>query len=385
MKKLIDSVSARVSAAFEAAGYDPAYGQAAVSNRPDLCEYQCNGALAAAKIYHKAPLAIANEPWPRSSDAAIFTRADAVAPGFLNLRLSPDYTADYLRDHGRGPALLGLEPDPSPAPSSSTTADPTWPSRCTSATSAPPSSARAIKRIYRHLGNKVIGDVHWATGACRWASSSRSCRPRRPELPYFDPDSPTTIPEEPPFTISDLEEIYPTASARSKEDADFARRAHEATCAAAARRARLPRPLQAHHECLRGGPQEELRAAGRLLRPLVRRERRGALHPADDGSLKRRGLLPSRARVRWSSTSRAATDTKEVPPCILLKSDGATLYATTDLATLVQREQDFHPDKLLYVADKRQASTLSRSSAPPRRAGLVRAGDPSCSSWASAP
>ena len=81
--------------AFEAAGYDASYGRVTVSNRPDLCQYQCNGALAAAKAYKCAPIAIANAV-VQQLDAADFSMCDAVMPGFINLKLSDSFLQNYL-------------------------------------------------------------------------------------------------------------------------------------------------------------------------------------------------------------------------------------------------------------------------------------------------
>ena len=96
MEKLIDRLSAVVAEAFSAAGYDPACGRVTVSNRPDLCEFQCNGAMPAAKQHHKAPLVIAQDVVDRLQDGSVFASAEAVKPGFINLRVQPAYLAAHL-------------------------------------------------------------------------------------------------------------------------------------------------------------------------------------------------------------------------------------------------------------------------------------------------
>ena len=110
MIKMLDLISEKVSAAFEAAGYDPACGRVTVSNRPDLCEYQCNGALPAAKRYHKAPIQIANDVAARLEADSAFSQVQAAMPGFLNLRLSSAFLAEYLEQVRTAPRF-GVEPD----------------------------------------------------------------------------------------------------------------------------------------------------------------------------------------------------------------------------------------------------------------------------------
>ena len=97
MKKLMEQMAEELSAAFEKAGYDPAYGKVTVSNRPDLCEFQCNGAMAGAKAYKKAPFMIADEVVENLADSSVFSMAEVVKPGFINLKVKEEFLADYLK------------------------------------------------------------------------------------------------------------------------------------------------------------------------------------------------------------------------------------------------------------------------------------------------
>ena len=368
MEKLIDQISARLAAAFEAAGYDPSYGRAAVSNRPDLCEYQCNGALAAAKVYHKAPLAIANEV-AAQLDAAIFTQAEAVAPGFLNLRLSPDYLCAWL-EQMRADAHLGAAQQNPPQTivvdyGGANVAKPLHVGHI-----RPAIIGEAICRMERYLGNEVIGDVHLGDWGLQMGLIVEGVRERQPDLPYFDEQYTGEYPDEAPFTISDLEQIYPAASARSKVDADFSARAHEATLRlqqgergyralfqqimriSVADLKKNYEALDVHFTLWKGESD-----ADPFIRPMIERLRAGGWAVESQGALVVEVATPE--------------DTKEVPPCILLKSDGAALYATTDLATLVQREQDFHPDRVVYVVDKRQALHFEQVFRTAHKTGIV--------------
>ena len=228
MEKLIDLISAEVSAAFQAAGFDPAYGKVTVSNRPDLGEYQCNGAMPAAKTAHKAPIQIAEAVAEQLRSRPAFAAVDAVKPGFLNLKLAPDYVAAYLNrmaDSDR----FGLEPEAQPRTividyGGPNVAKPLHVGHLRSAI-----IGESIKRIYRYFGNNVVGDIHMGDWGLQMGLIIAELRERRPDLPYFDPDKTGGFPEEPPFTISELEEIYPTASAKSKVDEAFAKKAHDAT------------------------------------------------------------------------------------------------------------------------------------------------------------
>ena len=132
MEKLIDRLSAVVAEAFSAAGYDPACGRVTVSNRPDLCEFQCNGAMPAAKQHHKAPLVIAQDVVDRLQDGSVFASAEAVKPGFINLRVQPAYLAAHL-EQMRQSERLGVTGE-------NTSATARWPRR--SSTTRPPSRSR---------------------------------------------------------------------------------------------------------------------------------------------------------------------------------------------------------------------------------------------------
>ena len=371
MKKLIDLISDQVSAAFEAAGYDAALGRVSVSNRPDLCQYQCNGAMKGAKLYGKAPIQIAEDAAAILAGNPAFSRAEAVKPGFLNLTLAPEYLAGYLEAMRTG-ERFGMDlPEKRTIVVDYGGANVAKPLHVGHI--RPAIIGEAMKRIYRYLGNNVIGDVHLGDWGLQMGLIVEMIRERMPDLPYFDDDFTGEYPAESPVTVSELEQIYPAASARSKEDADFSARAHEATkllqtgkrgylalwrhimAVSVADLKKNYASIDVDFDLWKGesdaepyiGPMiEKMRASG------VAEESSGALviPVAEDG------------------------DKEEIPPCILLKSDGATLYATTDLATIVQREEDYHPDKILYVVDKRQSLHFVQVFRAARKAHLVGEG-----------
>ena len=370
MEKLIDLLSAEVCEAFEKAGYEPACGKVTVSNRPDLCEFQCNGAMPAAKTAHRAPIQIAEAVAEQLRGRPAFAAVDAVKPGFLNLKLAPDYVAAYLNRMAESDRF-GLEPEAQPRTividyGGPNVAKPLHVGHLRSAI-----IGESIKRIYRYFGNNVVGDIHMGDWGLQMGLIIAELQERRPDLPYFDPDKTGGFPEEPPFTISELEEIYPTASAKSKVDEAFAKKAHDAT-------------YQLQH-----GKPGYAALWKHIMAVSVAdlKKNYGKLDVSFDvwygesdaepyippmlEDLKARGLLVESDGALVMPVSEE-TDKKEVPPCILVKSDGATLYATTDLATMVQREQLFHPDKILYIVDKRQSLHFEQVFRAARKSGIVR-------------
>ena len=369
MEKLIDKLTAAVSEAFAQAGYDAACGKVTVSNRPDLCEFQCNGAMPAAKAAHKAPIVIAGEVAARLQDSAVFSSAEAVNPGFLNLRLREDYLATHVEEMRRSER---------PGVADNTEA------RTVVLDYGGPNVAKplhighlrsaiigeSIKRIYRYFGNTVIGDIHLGDWGLQMGLIIAELRERQPDLPYFDDDFTGEYPVEAPFTISELEEIYPTASAKSKTDEVFAKKAHEATCflqnhkrgyyalwqhimaVSVADLKRNYENLNVSFDVWKGESDAEA-----YIPPMLEK-------------LEARGILQESEGARVIPVAEEG-DKKEIPPCILVKSDGATLYATTDLATIVQRMEDYHPDKILYLTDKRQSLHFEQVFRAAKKSGIV--------------
>lgn len=369
MEKLIDLLSAAVSRAFEDAGYDPACGRVTVSNRPDLCEFQCNGAMPAAKTAHKAPILIANAVVARLNNSSVFSSAEAVNPGFINLCVREEFLASHV-EQMRGSDRLGV----TEAPSGRTVvldyggpnvAKPLHIGHLRSAI-----IGESIKRIYRYFGDTVIGDTHLGDWGLQMGLIIAELRLRQPDLPYFDDSFTGEYPADAPFTISELEEIYPTASAKSKVDEDFARQAHEATFF-----------LQQHKRGYYALWEHIMRVSVADLKrnyadlnvsfDIWKGESDAEPYiPPMLASLEQKGLLVESEGAKVIPVAEEG-DKKEIPPCILVKSDGATLYATTDLATIVQRMQDYSPDKLLYLTDKRQSLHFEQVFRAARKSGIV--------------
>lgn len=352
MKKLLDLISGEMMQAFEQAGYDRALGKVTLSNRPDLCEYQCNGAMAGAKQYKKAPIMIANDVAAKLADSTVFAKAEAVAPGFLNLTLEREFVGDYLKKM-RTDAKFGVEESKNPAKividyGGPNVAKPLHVGHLRSAI-----IGESVKRIARYMGHNVVGDIHLGDWGQPMGLIMNELKLRKPKLVYFDEQYQGAYPAEPPFTISELEEIYPFASKRSKED-----EAYKADAMACTYKLQSGVPgyralwkhiiavsvtdLKKNYEKL--NVDFDLWNGESVVHDLI---------PGMVDAMKEGGYA-YQSEGALVVDVKEETDTKEIPPCMILKSDGAALYNTTDLATIKMRMETEHPDRILYVVDKRQ-------------------------------
>ena len=228
MVKFLDLISGEMKRGFSLAGYDEDLGKVTASNRPDLCEYQCNGAMAGAKKYHKAPIAIAGEVAQQLADSEVFEDVSAVAPGFLNLKLKDSFVRDYVAQMAEA-EKFGLNP---PEKEKTIVVDYGGPNVAKPLHVGHLRSAvigESIKRICRYNGHRVIGDVHLGDWGLQMGLIITELKERKPELVYFDETFDGEYPAEAPFTVSELEEIYPTASGKSKEDPAYKEAALQAT------------------------------------------------------------------------------------------------------------------------------------------------------------
>ena len=367
MEKILDIISAKMEKAFVDAGYDASYGRVTVSNRPDLCQYQCNGALAAAKVFKCAPIQIANAV-AEKLDPKDFSMIEAVMPGFLNLNLSESFLRDYLEQMRNAPDFgvekVGTGKTIVVDYGGANVAKPLHIGHL-----RPAIIGEALKRLYKFFGYNTIGDIHLGDWGLQMGLIIAELQERQPDLCYFDPDYTGEYPTESPFTLSELEEIYPTASSK-KTDPEFAEKAHIATYELQQGRRgyraiwnhimgislpdlhRIYDQLNVHYEKWLGESDAD---------PYI---------PAMVEDMKKNGhaVLSSGA---WVIPVAEEADKKEVPPCILIKSDGSAIYATTDLATMVQRMQDWKPDKMLYITDKRQALHFEQVFRAAKKCGIV--------------
>lgn len=371
MKKILDLITDEVTKAFTDCGYDAKYGKVTLSNRPDLCEYQCNGAMAAAKEYKKAPFMIADEVAAKLAETSMFSMAESVKPGFLNLKLDETFLASYVADMQADEGRFGCEKAENPKTimidyGGPNVAKPLHVGHLRSAI-----IGESIKRIGKFVGHKVIGDVHLGDWGLQMGLIITELKLRQPELVYFDENFEGEYPKEAPFTISELEEIYPTASKKSKEDEAYKESAMQATYELQNGRkgyqALLSHILNVSVTDLKKN-YENLNVSFELWKgesdaqpyipAMVQKMKDDGFAYVSDGAL--------------VVDVKEDTDTKEIPPCMILKSDGASLYNTTDLATIVWREEDYDPDEIIYVVDKRQELHFVQVFRCARKTGLVK-------------
>lgn len=369
MKQLIDLITEEMEEAFEAAGYDRSYAKVTLSNRPDLCEYQCNGAMAGAKAYKKAPFMIAQDVVDQIKGGGCILSAEMVKPGFINIKLDDKYIAGYLNEM-EADEKLGVEETSNPQTividyGGPNVAKPLHVGHLRSAI-----IGESVKRICRLMGHKVLGDIHMGDWGYQMGLIITELKKRQPDLVYFDESFEGEYPEEAPFTIGELEEIYPTASAYAKEHEDYREEALHATY------------------LLQNGHRGYTAVWKHIMQVSVTDLKKNYSNLNVDfdlwkGEADAQAYIPDMieklkgegyARVDQGALVidvKEESDTKEIPPCMIQKSDGASLYGTTDLATLVQREQDYHPDQVIYVVDKRQELHFTQVFRAAKKTGIV--------------
>lgn len=371
MKKLLDLISEEVTKAFAECGYDEKYGKVTLSNRPDLCEYQCNGAMAAAKEYKCAPFMISDKIAEILSKNEMFSMAESVKPGFLNLKLDGAYLASYLNDMQADDGRFGCDKPEHPQTimvdyGGPNVAKPLHVGHLRSAI-----IGESIKRIGKFVGHEMIGDVHLGDWGLQMGLIITELRLRKPELVYFDDTYEGEYPEEAPFTISELEEIYPTASGKSKTDEAYKEAALAATNELQQGR-RGYRALLAHILAVSVTDLKKNYDNLNVSFELWKGESDAQPYiPAMVQKLKDGGFAYESEGALVVDV-KEETDTKEIPPCIILKSDGASLYSTTDLATLVMRMEDYNPEGIIYVTDKRQELHFNQVFRCAKKTGIVK-------------
>ena len=369
MKRLIDRIKEEVAAAFAKAEIDTSFAMVTVSNRPDLCEYQCNGAMAAAKTYKTAPRNIAVKVADALSGSALCKEVSVAGPGFINIKIAEEFLADYLQEMTEDPEL-SVNKKETPKTiiidyGGPNVAKPLHVGHLRSAI-----IGESIKRMGRRMGDKVIGDVHLGDWGLQMGLIITELQERQPELPYFDESFTGEYPAEAPFTISELEEIYPAASGKSKVDEAFKEKA-----------------LAATNE-LQKGRRGYMALWNHIMRVSVTDLKRNYKNLNVEFDLWKKEsdaqpyipdmiqMMKDKGFAREDQGAlvidvKEETDKKEVPPCILLKSDGSSLYATTDLATIVERMKLYKPDEILYVVDKRQEMHFTQVFRAARKTGLI--------------
>ena len=370
MESILEVLTKKFEAVFEKASYDKSYATVGVSNRPDLCEFQCNGAMSLAKLYKKKPLDIALEVVEKLKEDKAFSKLEAVPPGFINMSLSNEFLSGYLQSMSKeekfGINITNKKDKIIVDYGGANVAKPLHVGHLRSAI-----IGESIKRLGAYFGNEMIGDVHLGDWGLQMGLIIEQLKCDKPDLVYFDENYNSQYPKEAPFSLEELEEIYPKASARSKEDKEFRDKAQENTLRLQSGYApyiaiwehimRISKAdlkknydnLDVHFELWKGESDVQ-----KYIEDLCKDLEERKIAYISDGALV----------VDIGEEG----DTKELPPCIIRKSDGAALYATSDLATLIEREMLYDPDAYIYVADKRQELHYTQFFRVARKANIVK-------------
>ncbi len=352
MKRITEILTDKVCGAFSKCGYDSEFGQVSISDRPELCQFQCNGSFKASKIAKKAPLAVAEEICAvLNSDSAI-KLAEAVSPGFINITLSDSYLIELLcdleNDEHLGVEQLGRNKKIIIDYGGPNVAKPLHIGHLRSAI-----IGESLKRLARASGSEVYGDIHMGDWGLQIGLVIAELEARNPTWRCFAEDFDKNSDSVESLDVDLLNEVYPFASKKSKEDGEFAKKAHLATFELQNGRAGY---IALWQEIMRVSV-EDLKAnyqklnvdfdlwygeadADKFIPELIDRLTEKKLLRESDGA-----MVVDIARD---------DDKAPMPPVIVKKSDNSSIYATTDLATIIQRQRDFAPDKIWYVVDKRQ-------------------------------
>ena len=362
MKEIILVLQEKIEEAFEACGYNKKYGRVINSNRPDLCEFQCDGALMAAKEYKKAPFIIANEVVEKCKNNREFEKIEVVKPGFININISSDFLTDYCNELVKD-EKFGCVMDENKTVvvdyGGPNVAKPLHVGHL-----RPAIIGESVKRIHKFFNNKVIGDVHLGDWGLQMGLVIEELEVRHPDWVYFDENYKGEYPTEALFTVTDLEEIYPCASAKTKvtEEAseEEIKKANEYKEKARLYTAYFQKGKRGYYDLGKKIVEisvpdlkknyEKLNVdfdlwlgesdSQKYVKPMVEKMKELGIIYESDGAMV----------VDVDSPE----DTTKINPCMVLKSGGVSCYQTTDLATIMQRQLDFNPDEIIYVVDKRQ-------------------------------
>ena len=362
---LRSELSRRFGDAFAALGLDRSYGEVVVSQRPDLAQYQVNGALAAAKSAGRPPREIAEAVVERVAGDDV-AELSVAGPGFINITVADETLARHVA------ALVDEVGSTRSGPSRRILIDYGGPNISKALHAGHLRSAiigDALKRLFRVLGHEVVGDIHLGDWGMPIGQLIVALELRRPDLPYFDPEYTGPYPDEPPVDIDELSELYPWIVRRCRDDAELADRARRATL-------ELQRGREGYVALWRHFLTVSLAAQRRdfdalgidfdlwygestvrdRLEPMVERLVAAGVAVESEGALIVEVAEPD--------------DAKEVPPLLLTRSDGSYLYTTTDLATVELRAEEGY-DVVLYVVDHRQSLHLEQVFRAARKAGIA--------------
>jgi arginyl-tRNA synthetase len=366
---LLSHLSTRCGQAFAELGLDPSLGEVVVSQRPELAQFQCNGALVAAKRAGRDPRQIAEEVAAKLGGWPEVARAEVAGPGFINIEVSDDHIASAAQ-RMETDRRLGVEAANPPLRVVVDYAGPNVAKAMHVGHLRATIIGDSLARLFRFLAHQVVRDPHFGDWGLQMGLVIAEIERLYPDLPYFDAGHAGPYPQESPVTLDDLQEIYPLSNARAENDPEWAAKARQVTVDLQRGRpgyVALWRHMKAASE---ESQRKDFAALGvefdlwygesdveDRIAPLISRLRN------DGVAEESRGALVIRVDEE--------DDKAGYPPLILESSLGSSLYSTTDLATVDMRVHDLKADLILYVVDARQSFHLEQVFRAARRAGIA--------------
>ena len=354
---------------FKSLDLDTEYGKVVKSNRPDLCQFQCNGALAIAKKAKRNPREIASQIVEELSKSSIIKDVDIAGPGFININVTDEFLINHAKEVSEN-EKLGIDSNKNDTKvvidfGGPNVAKPMHVGHLRSAI-----IGDSLQKLFRYLGYSVISDNHLGDWGTQMGMLISELRRREPNLPYFDDNFSGKYPEEPPITIADLEKMYPEASKKCKADEALMNEAIECT-----------------DELQQGKP-----GFVALWKHFVNLSVETLKKDFDQLGIhfdywlgesfymdRMKEVVAQLKKDGYAVESNGATvmyvqeegDKKEIPPVMLVKSGGGFLYATSDIATIDYRVKEFQADRICYVVDKRQSLHFEQVFRAVKKSGIA--------------
>lgn len=362
--------------AFAAQGVDPSYGEVVVAQHPDLADYQCNGALGAAKAVGRAPRQLAEAVVGAIEEPTLISSLDVAGPGFINIVVMPELLAETIRGMVDSPRL-GVDPVARPLTVVVDYGGPNMSKALHVGHLRAAVIGESIKRLFRFMGHTTIGDIHMGDWGMPIGQLIVELEDRQPDLVYFDPGYDETVdgpyPGVPPVDLDDLSEMYPVITQRCADDPAVAERARVATLELQNGRPGYVALWNHFRDVSVAGQRSDFEALDvefdvwygestvrDRLAPMVARLIEAGYARESDGAVIVDVAQPD--------------DAKELPPLLLTRSDGSYLYSTTDLATIEMRVEELAADIMLYVVDARQGLHFEQVFRAARKTGIAPEG-----------
>ncbi len=372
MASIADALSEALRAAFEAEGLPGELGRAEENTRADRAPFQCNGALAAAKQAKANPREVAQTVLDRFNAAGLPVDADIGGPGFINLHPRAEMYSARAAELARD-ARCGAAETPAPRKvmidfGGPNVAKPMHVGHLRSSV-----LGDSLQRLFRFRGHDVVSDIHLGDWGLQMGHLVTELEDEQPALPYFDSQFTGPYPTEPPVTIEDLSRLYPQASAKAKEDPARNERSRRATAELQAGRPGYRALLRHFIDVSVAALKADFDALDVHFDLWKGESDVNDLIPELVEDFKTRGVAEL-SDGAWIVRVAREDDKRELAPLILVSSQGSALYATTDLATILERRREQDPDLILYVVDLGQSDHFEQVFRAAVKAGLAKEG-----------